>query len=88
VLEDERTWSSYDQKIRLFDAAAEVTGDPQVARRMGESLVDQQIAGSLRLLVGALGSPQQVLRSVARANAKFSSAATMRCLRTSPAAGW
>jgi diguanylate cyclase (GGDEF)-like protein len=87
VLEDERTWSSYDQKIRLFDAAAELAGDPQVALRMGESLLEQQIAGSLRLVVGALGSPQQVLRSVARAHAKFSTAATMRCLQTSASGG-
>jgi diguanylate cyclase (GGDEF)-like protein len=80
VLEDERSWSSYDQKVALFEAAAEVTGDALVARRIGESVLEQRVAGSLRLVVAALGSPQQVLRSVARANAKFSTTATMRCL--------
>src|SRR5690606_10702311 len=33
-LEDELGWSSYDQKIALFEAAAVVTGDPDVARRI------------------------------------------------------
>ena len=79
VLEDEGTWSTYAEKISLFEAAAEVTGNPQVARRMGESLLDLQLVGTLRLAVAALGSPQQVLRSIARANGKFTTSATMRC---------
>jgi diguanylate cyclase (GGDEF)-like protein len=79
VLEDEGTWSTYAEKIALFEAAAEVTGNPQVARRMGESLLDLQLVGTLRLAVAALGSPQQVLRSIARANGKFTTSATMRC---------
>ncbi len=77
MLEDESTWSSYRQKIALFEAAEELTGDAWVARRIGESVLTEQLGAILRVVVGALGSPQQVLRSVARANVKFSTSATM-----------
>lgn len=83
VLEDERTWSTYAQKIALFEAAAKLTGDPQVAYRVGESVLAAKLARPQQLVIGALGSPQQVLKSVARANAKFSTSATMRALETS-----
>ncbi len=77
-LEDEATWSSYDAKIRLFAAAAATLGDPQAARRIGESVIHEQVGGTIKLIVTTLGSPGGVLRSVARANAKFSTVATMR----------
>jgi len=77
VLEDERSWSTYDQKIALFEAAAALTDDPDVARLIGSSLLEEQLAAVLRAVIGALGSPQRVLKSVARASAKFSTSATM-----------
>ncbi|MEX2550963.1 MAG: sensor domain-containing diguanylate cyclase [Nitriliruptoraceae bacterium] len=87
TLEDEATWSTYEEKIALFEAAAELTGDPLVARRIGASVLTEQFGRALLFLIGALGSPERVLRSVARANAKFSASATMRCLETSPDRG-
>jgi diguanylate cyclase (GGDEF)-like protein len=87
VLEDEATWSTYEQKLALFAAAAEVAGDPQVMRRIGAALLEEQLGGATRLLIGALGSPQQVLRSCARANAKFSTTSTMRALEVRPGRG-
>jgi diguanylate cyclase (GGDEF)-like protein len=84
VLEDERNWSSYQQKVALFEAAQELTGDPFVARHIGESLLQEQIAAPLRMVVSALGSPQQVLRSVAKANVKFSTNSQMRSLESRP----
>ena len=80
VLEDEGTWSTYGAKIALFDAAAQVTGDSEVARRIGESVIHARVGGTIKLIVTTLGSPAGVLRSVARANAKFSTVATMRAL--------
>jgi len=77
ALEDEGVWSSYRQKIALFEAAEQAMGDAWVARRIGESVLTEQLGAILRVVVGALGSPQQVLRSVARANVKFSTSATM-----------
>jgi diguanylate cyclase (GGDEF)-like protein len=84
VLEDERAWSSYEAKIALFDAAERLTGDPLVARHIGESVLEEQLAAPVRLLVGALGSPHQVLKSVAKANVKFSTNSQMRCLESRP----
>jgi diguanylate cyclase (GGDEF)-like protein len=84
VLEDESMWSSYRQKIALFDAAERLTGDPWVARRIGESVLIEQLGAIVRIVVGALGSPQQVLRSVARANVKFSTSATMATISSAP----
>ena len=87
VVEDERTWSTYAQKIALFDAAAELTGDPRVGFRIGSYVLDAQLGRAQRLVIGALGSPQQVLRSIARANAKFSTSASMRTIETSARRG-
>lgn len=87
VLEDESTWSTYDQKIALFEAAAELTGDPWVARRIGEAVLTEQLGALLRVVIGALGSPQRVLRSIARANVKFATSATMRTISTGAGGG-
>jgi diguanylate cyclase (GGDEF)-like protein len=81
-LEDERFWCSYDDKIALFLAAGEVLRDPRIGRHIGESLFDEQVGSGLRLLIGSLGNPQQVLRSVSKANAKFSTSATMATVST------
>lgn len=78
VLEDESLWSSYEQKIALFVAAAEVTGNPRVAREIGESVIDFSVGTSLRVALGLLGSPKALFRVVARASAKFSNAGEMR----------
>ena len=69
---DERRWSSYEQKIRLFEAAVAVLGDPDTPRRIGATVLQQQTGTALRLMLRALGSPASVCRSVAKASAKFS----------------
>jgi diguanylate cyclase (GGDEF)-like protein len=84
LLEDERSWSSYRAKVALFEAAEQLTGDPLVARRIGEALLGERIAAPLRMIVAALGSPQQVLKSVAKANVKFSTNSQMRSLESRP----
>jgi diguanylate cyclase (GGDEF)-like protein len=80
VVEDERVWSSYAAKIRLFEAAATVTGQPDVARRIGRGALDSGVGGTIRLLLGLVGSPAQVLRGIARAHSKFSTAAEIAAL--------
>jgi diguanylate cyclase (GGDEF)-like protein len=87
VLEDESSWSTYRQKIALFDAAETLTRDPWVARRIGEAVLDEQLGALPRLVIGALGSPEQVLRSIARANGKFSTSSIMRTIRTESGGG-
>ncbi len=80
VLEDERVWSSYAAKIALMDAAARVTGQPDVGRRIGEGALESSVGASLKLLIGLVGSPSQLVRGIARVNNKFSTAADMTAL--------
>ncbi len=84
ALEDEGNWSSYDSKIRLFEAAARVTGQSDVARRVGEGALASSVGGSVKLLIGLVGSPAQVARGIARAHSKFSTAAEMTALTVEP----
>jgi diguanylate cyclase (GGDEF)-like protein len=84
ALEDEGVWSSYDAKVRLFEAAARVTGQSDVGRRVGEGALASSVGNSLKLLIGLVGSPAQVVRGVSRANGKFSTAAEMSALTVEP----
>ena len=77
VLEDERVWSTYDEKVALFAAAAEVTGRPDIARAIGETVLRSSVGTTLRIALGLLGSPATLLRAIPRANAKFSTAGSM-----------
>jgi diguanylate cyclase (GGDEF)-like protein len=81
-LEDERRWSTYEQKIALFEAAAEVLGDRHITMHMGESALEHQVGAGLRLLLRALGSPRIVLDNVAKACPKFSTVASMETLES------
>jgi diguanylate cyclase (GGDEF)-like protein len=72
VLCNEALWSTQEQKIALFEAAAEVLGDPEVARRIGETVLEQQTGTAVRMMLRTVGSPAALCRSVAKAGAKFS----------------
>lgn len=78
-LEDEQGWSTYDQKIALFEAAATLLGDPDVGKRIGEWVLRQQIGAPLRMLLWTFGSPAQLYKNVAKAAARFSTVADMEC---------
>jgi diguanylate cyclase (GGDEF)-like protein len=80
VLEDETGWSTQDQKIRLFKAAAAILDDPLAPRRIGETVLEQRTAASLKLLLRTLGSPSALYRSVTKASAKFSTNYTCEAL--------
>ena len=77
---DEHGWSSYEQKIRLFRAAVAVLGDPGAVRRIGQFMLRSRIALPLLVLLRTLGSPEQVLRNVAKANSRFSTNSTVQAL--------
>jgi diguanylate cyclase (GGDEF)-like protein len=83
MLEDEAVWSSYDQKIALFAAAAEVTGQADVARRIGETVLTSSVGSTVMVALGLLGSPSSLLRLIPRANAKFSTAGEMNAAQVS-----
>ncbi len=79
-LEDECRWSTYEQKIALWEAAALVLDDPVVSRHVGESALRHSVGASLRVLLRALGSPRLVLSNIAKTSPKFSTVATMEAL--------
>jgi diguanylate cyclase (GGDEF)-like protein len=85
ALEDPTSWSSHDEAIALFDAAAEITGDPQVGLHVGEEMLRQHDGTEVANLLRSLGSPGELLRNVAAAAAKFSTVSTMEPLEVANA---
>jgi diguanylate cyclase (GGDEF)-like protein len=79
-LRNESSWFSFDEKIRLFDAAAAVTGERRIAEHIGESALEFSIGLPLKRALRALGSPDFVYRNVTRANSKFNWAHDMEVL--------
>lgn len=80
VLEAPTSWSSLDQVLALFSAAAQVTGDPLIARAVGEAILLQHDGTSVAQVLRSLGSPGALLENVAGALAKFTTVATMEPL--------
>jgi diguanylate cyclase (GGDEF)-like protein len=70
ALVDETRWFTYEDKIRLFEAAAGVLEDPDVGRHVGESLLDDGARGLVPVL-RSLGSPDKVLQALMDASASF-----------------
>ncbi|HVU73819.1 MAG TPA: EAL domain-containing protein [Mycobacteriales bacterium] len=81
VLEDEGVWSTYDQKIALFAAAAEVTDRDDIAQLIGESALSSSVGSTMKVTLALVGSPQGVLRGIPRASMKFSTVADMRAVQ-------
>ena len=79
-LEDQSLWWSYDTRIRLFEAATDVVGDPRLMYRVGAAALQSGLAHSLVILLRAMGTPRQVFRKLPRAVAKFSTTSTMEVL--------
>jgi diguanylate cyclase (GGDEF)-like protein len=70
-LRDENTWFSWETKIALFEATAEVLDRPDFMAEMAAHAMDANVAGALKLALRTLGSPQFVFRNIVRANARF-----------------
>ena len=75
---DKRRWWSYDTKVSLFAAAAEVLGDDQVALRVAEAVLDHSVGAPERLALSLTGGPGRLLQMVAKAGAKFSTVSDLR----------
>jgi diguanylate cyclase (GGDEF)-like protein len=78
LLESDSHWVGYDTRIRLMSAAVDVLGDPDAMFKVGSSAVRSSVTPSLVLLLRALGSPSQVMRSLPRAVGKFTTTSTMQ----------
>jgi diguanylate cyclase (GGDEF)-like protein len=83
-LRDENSWFSFAEKIALWQAAADVTGDNRIAERVGESALEFSIGLGLKRALRALGSPDFVYRNVARANSKFNWAHELQLVVSEP----
>jgi diguanylate cyclase (GGDEF)-like protein/putative nucleotidyltransferase with HDIG domain len=70
-LRDENSWFSWETKIALFEATAQVLDDPDFLRGLAAHALDSNVAGGLKVALRTLGSPQFVLRNIVRANARF-----------------
>ncbi|MFD2092909.1 diguanylate cyclase domain-containing protein [Blastococcus deserti] len=79
-LDDQSRWWSYDTRIRLFAAATDVLGDPDLMFKVGVAALHSGLANSMVILLRAMGTPRQVFRQLPRAVVKFSTTSTMEIL--------
>jgi diguanylate cyclase (GGDEF)-like protein len=83
-LDDLTNWISYDEAMALFAAAAELTGDPQIARRVGEETVAQHAGTPVATLMRSLGSPDAIYSAMAQAGSKFTTASVLEAVEVTP----
>jgi len=70
-LRDETAWFDFDLKLRLFDAAAAVLGDPHAARHVGEAAIEINAFTGLKLALRTFGAPRMVYANLASTASKF-----------------
>ena len=83
-LDDLTNWISYDEAMALFAAAEELTGDPQVARRVGEETLAQHAGTPVATLMRSLGSPDEIYRQITQAGSKFTTASVLDAIEVAP----
>jgi diguanylate cyclase (GGDEF)-like protein len=83
-LDDLTNWISYDEAMALFAAAAEITGDPQIARRVGEETIAQHAGTPVATLMRSLGSPDEIYRQITQAGSKFTTASVLDAIEVAP----
>jgi diguanylate cyclase (GGDEF)-like protein/putative nucleotidyltransferase with HDIG domain len=71
LLRDENHWFSWEKKIALLEAAAEVLDDPEAGRRIGAAGLDFNLAQGVKLSLRALGTPRLIYKNIVRASSKF-----------------
>jgi diguanylate cyclase (GGDEF)-like protein len=77
---DENAWFSWETKIALFEATAEVLDDPDFLDGMSAMALDLNVGGALKVALRMLGSPELVYREIVRANARFNGSHSMEML--------
>jgi diguanylate cyclase (GGDEF)-like protein len=83
-LDDVTNWISLDESLALFQAAAEITGDAQIARRIGEEAVAQHAGTPVATLLRSLGSPEEVYRQMTLAASKFTTITELEPVEVEP----
>ena len=59
-LDDVSNWIWYHEAVALFEAAAELTGDPRIGRGVGEEMVRQHAGTPVATLMRSLGPPEAI----------------------------
>jgi diguanylate cyclase (GGDEF)-like protein len=83
-LDDVGNWIWYMEAVALFEAAAELTGDERIGRRIGEATVRQHAGTPVATLLRSLGSPQAVFEQLALAVTKFSTVTQLEPVSVTP----
>jgi diguanylate cyclase (GGDEF)-like protein len=83
-LEDVANWISLEDAIALMEAGVHVTGDPQLARHVGEQAVGQHAGTQVATLLRSLGSPEAVLRAIMTTAGKFSTVTDLEAIECGP----
>ena len=83
-LDDLTSWISYDEAMALFAAAVELTGDQQIARRVGEETVAQHTGTPVATLMRSLGSPEAIYSAMSQAGSKFTTASVLEAVEVAP----
>ncbi|MGY1811506.1 diguanylate cyclase domain-containing protein [Blastococcus sp. SYSU D00820] len=83
-LADRSAWWSYASRIRMYEAATEVLGDPDTMYTLGATAMRSGMGHSLVLVLRALGSPRSVYRHFPRAISKFTTVQTVEVLELRP----
>jgi len=65
-------WSSYEQGLALFAAAADVLSDPDIGRKAGMEVFRQYAGTEVLALLRSIGSPAEMLRAYPAISAKQS----------------
>ena len=83
-LEDLGNWIWYSEAVALFEAAATVTGDERIGRRVGEETVRQHAGTPVATMFRSLGAPENVFEQMALAVTKFSTVTELAPLEVAP----
>src|SRR2546423_6630131 len=83
-LENAENWISLAEMTALFEAGIEETGEPRLARRVGEHMLRQHAGTQVATLLRSLGSTEAVLQTVTETAAKFSIVTRMESLEARP----
>ena len=81
TLQNASTWVSYSTRIRLFEAATAVLGDPSTMFTVGAGSVRGEIQPVLVQLLSAFASPGTVYRQLPRMVPKFTTTSTMDAIK-------
>ena len=83
-LDEIANWIWYEEAIAVFEAAADVTGDPTVGLRAGEQSLRQHAGTPVATLLRQLGSPEAVLAQTSLVATKFSTITAMEPTKVAP----